>query len=112
MSEDFKYIEELGYEALAKEAPQIRERLLRFKKSLSRFFVARERVVDLMTVAAIAEEPLLLVGEPGTAKSELVTKFREALGVPQTDYFEYMLTRFTEPSEVLGPIDVALLREG
>ena len=63
-------------------------------------------------MAAVAQEPLLLVGDPGTAKSELVTKFREALGVPDSDYFEYMLTRFTEPSEVLGPIDIALLRDG
>ena len=105
-------IEDLDYESLAREAPAIRERIGRFRRSLSRFFVGRERVLDLMTVAAIAQEPLLLVGEPGTAKSELVTKFREALGVPDEDYFEYMLTRFTEPSEVLGPIDVALLREG
>ncbi len=112
MQDEHAYVDDLTFEALSQEAPRIRERLGRFRKSLSRFFVGRERVVDLMTVAAVAQEPLLLVGEPGTAKSELVTKFREALGVPDTDYFEYMLTRFTEPSEVLGPIDVALLREG
>ncbi len=34
------------------------------------------------------------------------------LGVPEEDYFEYMLTRFTEPSEVVGPIDINQLREG
>ncbi len=105
-------IEDLDLATLEREAPNLRERLNRFRKSLARFFVGRERVIDLMTVAAIAQEPLLLVGDPGTAKSELVTKFREALGVPDSDYFEYMLTRFTEPSEVLGPIDIALLREG
>lgn len=105
-------IEDLDLEALAAEAPAIRERLNRFRAALSRFFVNRQRVVDVMTVAAIAQEPLLLVGEPGTAKSELVTKFRDAMGVGDQDYFEYMLTRFTEPSEVLGPIDIALLREG
>ena len=105
-------VEDIDFETLEREAPAIRERLNRFRRSLARFFVGRERVIDLMTVAAIAQEPLLLVGEPGTAKSELVTKFREALGVPDSDYFEYMLTRFTEPSEVLGPIDIALLRDG
>jgi MoxR-like ATPase len=65
-----------------------------------------------MLVAAIAQEPLLLVGPPGTAKSDLVLKFKDALGLSDTDYFEYMLTRFTEPSEILGPIDIGLLREG
>ncbi|MBL9025602.1 MAG: AAA family ATPase [Myxococcales bacterium] len=107
-----KEVDEIDLETLEKEAPAIRERLNRFRRSVARFFVGRERVIDLMTVAAVAQEPLLLVGDPGTAKSELVTKFREALGVPDSDYFEYMLTRFTEPSEVLGPIDIALLRDG
>lgn len=105
-------VNDLDLETLEREAPAIRERLNRFRRALARFFVGRDRVVDLMTVAAVAQEPLLLVGEPGTAKSELVTKFREAVGVSDDDYFEYMLTRFTEPSEVLGPIDIALLREG
>ncbi len=65
-----------------------------------------------MTVCAIAQEPLLLVGPPGTAKSALVTTFRDHLGVSDEDYFEYMLTRFTEPSEVMGPIDVRAFRDG
>ena len=65
-----------------------------------------------MLVAAVAQEPLLLVGPPGTAKSDLVLKFKDALGLADEDYFEYMLTRFTEPSEIIGPIDISQLREG
>src|SRR5215467_2282176 len=65
-----------------------------------------------MCVAAVAQEPLLLVGPPGTAKSELVVKFKDALRIADGEYFEYLLTRFTEPSEVFGPIDVAELRAG
>ena len=53
-----------------------------------------------------------LVGPPGTAKSELVTKFCDALGMDQADYYEYMLTKFTEPSELLGPVDVSAMKEG
>src|SRR5436305_12538274 len=68
--------------------------------------------MSLLAVAAIAQEPLLLVGPPGTAKSDLVLKFKDALGLEEGDYFEYMLTRFTEPSEIIGPIDISLLREG
>ncbi|HHO51743.1 MAG TPA: AAA family ATPase, partial [Deltaproteobacteria bacterium] len=94
----------MSFEALASEAQAIRERLNRFRTSLSRFFVAKKEVIDLMTLCAVAQEPLLLVGPPGTAKSALVLKFREALGIPDEAYFEYMLTRFTEPSEVMGPI--------
>ncbi len=65
-----------------------------------------------MVTAAVAQEPLLLVGPPGTAKSDLILKFKDAIGIRDEDYFEYMLTRFTEPSEIIGPIDINQLREG
>lgn len=103
---------ELPLETLDKEISAIRDRIHRFRHALGRWFVGKQSLIDLMTVSAIAQEPLLLVGPPGTAKSDLVIKFKDALGLGETDYFEYMLTRFTEPSEVLGPIDINLLREG
>lgn len=104
--------EENSFEELQDEAEEIRKRLNRFRTSLGRFFVDKQHLIDLMVVAAVAQEPLLLVGPPGTAKSDLVLKFKDALGIPQEDYFEYMLTRFTEPSEIIGPIDINELRDG
>jgi MoxR-like ATPase len=104
--------EQWSYEELRDQAEDIRQRLHLFRQSLGQFFVQKQEIIDLMCVAAIAQEPLLLVGPPGTAKSDLVIKFKEALGVPDGEYFEYMLTRFTEPSEILGAIDIQELREG
>ena len=100
------------FDELAREAGTLRERINRFRAGLGRFFVAKQPLIDLMTVAAVAQEPLLLVGPPGTAKSDLVIKFKDALQIPDGEYFEYLLTRFTEPSEVFGPIDIAELRTG
>ena len=105
-------LDEPTFESLAAEAHDLRERINRFRLSLGRFFVDKQDVIDLMTVAAIAQEPLLLVGPPGTAKSDLVLKFRDAIQLPEGDYFEYTLTRFTEPSEVIGPIDIRELKQG
>jgi MoxR-like ATPase len=105
-------VQDLTLEALQKQSQGLRERLNRFRQALGRHFVDKQGLVDLMTVAAVAQEPLLLVGPPGTAKSDLVVKFKDALGLTQADYFEYLLTRFTEPSEVLGPIDINELRSG
>lgn len=105
-------IDNLTLDDLQDEAEDVRRRINNFRTSLGRFFVQKQELIDLMVVAAVAGEPLLLVGQPGTAKSDLVLKFRDALGVPDADYFEYMLTRFTEPSEIVGPIDINLLREG
>src|SRR5438128_10510717 len=72
-------------------------------------FVGRDEVVDLIALAIVAGEHLFLFGPPGTAKSALIRQF--ALAV-RGRYFEYMLTRFSEPNEIFGPIDIAQLREG
>ncbi len=97
---------------LQAEAEDLRRKINRLRTSLGRFFVQKQEIIDLMTVAAVAQEPLLLVGPPGTAKSDLVLKFKDAIGITESDYFEYMLTRFTEPSEIIGAIDIQELRDG
>src|SRR4029078_2270415 len=72
-------------------------------------FVGRDEVVELIALAALAGEHLFLHGPPGTAKSALIRQF--ALAV-QGRYFEYLLTRFSEPNELFGPIHLARRREG
>jgi MoxR-like ATPase len=72
-------------------------------------FVERGEVVDLIALALTAGEHLFLYGPPGTAKSALIRQF--ALAV-RGRYFEYMLTRFSEPNEIFGPVDIVRLREG
>jgi len=104
--------EQASFQDLQAEAEELRQRINRFRTSLGRFFVQKQEIIDLMVVAAVAQEPLLIVGPPGTAKSDLVLKFKDALGLDESDYFEYMLTRFTEPSEIIGAIDIKELREG
>jgi MoxR-like ATPase len=99
-------------EELEREIDDVRRRILQHRRDLSEFFVARDLEIELMSLSAAAQEPLLFVGPPGTAKSDLVIKFVEALGLRQEDYFEYMLTKFTEPSEILGPIDIDRLKAG
>lgn len=71
--------------------------------------VEREQLAELMVLAAIAREHLLIIGPPGTAKSAVVRRVAQALG---GRYFEYLLGRFTEPSELFGPVDLRKLREG
>jgi MoxR-like ATPase len=85
---------------------QLRREVLEPLKSR---FVERDEVIDLMALAVVAGEHLFLFGPPGTAKSALIRQF--ALLV-RGRYFEYMLTRFSEPNEIFGPIDIVRLREG
>ena len=71
--------------------------------------VDREALLELVALAAVAGEHVLIIGPPGTAKSEAVRRVSRALG---GSYFEYLLGRFTEPSELFGPVDLQKLREG
>ncbi|HEY9841440.1 MAG TPA: AAA family ATPase [Candidatus Obscuribacterales bacterium] len=88
------------------------ERIRSFYNTLCGHFLNRNEVLRLMITATVAQEPLLFVGRPGTAKSLLVSVFCQGLRLPQSEYFEYMLTKFTEPSEVMGPVDIVALKEG
>jgi MoxR-like ATPase len=72
-------------------------------------FVGRDEVIDLIALAVVAGEHLFLYGPPGTAKSALIRQFASAV---RGHYFEYLLTRFSEPNEIFGPIDLVRLREG
>ncbi len=75
----------------------------------ARGLVDRHVLVDLIALAAVAGEHLLVLGPPGPAKSQAVRRVARALG---GRYFEYLLGRFTEPSEIVGPIDLRRLRDG
>ncbi len=71
--------------------------------------VERDVVVELIALAAVSREHLLVIGPPGTAKSEAVRRTARALG---GTLFEYLLGRFTEPSEIFGPVDLKRLKDG
>ncbi len=93
-------------------SPEESRRAIRnFIERLSLEFVEREEALKLMAVAMAANEPMLFLGPPGTAKSEMIIKFCKGLGLGERDYFEYLITAFTEPSEILGPVDIKALRE-
>lgn len=78
-------------------------------RAVSRGLVEREALVETVALAAVAGEHVLVIGPSGTAKSEAVRRVARAAG---GRCFEYLLGRFTEPSEIFGPIDLRKLREG
>jgi MoxR-like ATPase len=71
--------------------------------------VERRPLVEAILLAAVAGEHVLVIGPPGTAKSEAARRVAIALG---GHYFEYLLGKFTEPSELFGPTDLRKLKEG
>ncbi len=72
-------------------------------------FIGRQQLAELIILAAIAKEHLLVIGPSGTAKSAVV---RRMARIMDGNYFEYLLGRFTEPSELFGTVNLKKLREG
>jgi MoxR-like ATPase len=77
--------------------------------SLDGAFLERGTQVRAALLALLAGQHVLLLGPPGTAKSLLA----RALCSCFTDatYFEYLLSRFTHPDELFGPVSIPGLKE-
>jgi MoxR-like ATPase len=78
-------------------------------REAGRGLVGRQALVETIALAAVAGEHVLVIGPPGTAKSEAARRFARAI---RGSYFEYLLGRFTEPGEIFGPVDFRKLKEG
>jgi MoxR-like ATPase len=87
----------------------LHERLRVLGGTLERQFLGKDEIIRLLLIAVVAGEHCVLLGPPGTAKSALIRSLAELM---QARYFEYLLTRFTEPNELFGPVDIAAFREG
>ncbi len=88
---------------------QLKPRLAALIETLSTGLVERATPVRLALLAALASEHILLVGAPGTAKSELARRLHRAFR--DAAYFERLLTRFSVPEELFGPLSIAALEQ-
>lgn len=86
-----------------------RDGLVRLLEVLEVGLVERTRVLRLSLLAALAGEHTLLIGPPGTAKSALARRIH--LAFSDARYFERLLTRFTVPEELFGPLSIRALEE-
>ena len=83
--------------------------LTTLRDGISAQLLGREREASILTLALIAREHVLLVGPPGTGKSQLCRAAAEHVAGAQ--YFERLLSPTTPPEAVWGPISISALRQ-
>ena len=84
-------------------ATQLDAKVQQLKQSLSGRFIEREMETVSLLAGLFSNEPVVLIGPPGTAKTKMIEELGKAVSAK---YFYYLLQPFTEPDELLGPIDI------
>jgi len=73
-------------------------------------YVERSETIEPLVAAVIARRHAVLIGPPGTAKSSLVRDLAAGLGGLR--FFSWLLTEFSVPEELFGPLDISALEQG
>ena len=87
----------------------LKNRITKIIETISEGMHEREEIMAVALLGALSGQNTFLFGPPGTAKS-LISR-RLACAFKEPNYFECLMNRFTEPSEVVGPVSVKALKE-
>lgn len=79
---------------------------------LNHDLVERDGALKTALLAVLAGENVVLIGPPGTGKSLLARRIAQGLGdgCDGLSYFEYLLTKFSTPEELFGPLSITALK--
>ncbi|PYE49293.1 AAA family ATPase [Paenibacillus barcinonensis] len=85
-------------------------KIKKIQNALSQQYAEREEVIEGLMVAMIARQHALLIGPPGTGKSAMVSDLTKR--ITGANYFQWLLTRFSTPEELFGPVSLKELEQG
>ncbi|WP_260858087.1 AAA family ATPase [Bacillus sp. FJAT-22090] len=80
------------------------------RQALNSNFFERENEVEGILVALLSRQHMLMIGPAGTAKSALSSELAKI--IQRTEYFQWLLTKFSTPEEVFGPLSLKELEQG
>lgn len=85
----------------------VKNTVTNIKQEFSGYFKERDAEINGSLLALLSGEHVLLLGPPGTAKTLLASKICET--IEGGNFFHYLLTRFSTPEEVFGPLSLKAL---
>lgn len=85
----------------------LKNTVINIKQEFSGYFKERDAEINGSLLALLSGEHVLLLGPPGTAKTLLASKICET--IEGGNFFHYLLTRFSTPEEVFGPLSLKAL---
>ncbi len=86
----------------------VNEQIKMLLSQMSEGIYEKEQIVAMALLSAVAGESIFLLGPPGTAKS-LVSR-RLKLAFKDAESFEYLMSRFSTPDDIFGPVSISLLK--
>lgn len=87
---------------------QVKEQITELLNSISEGIFEKEHILALSLLSAIAGESIFLLGPPGTGKSLIARRLKKIFW-PESS-FEYLMSRFSTPDEIFGPVSISKLK--
>ena len=86
-----------------------RKQIEELLKCISEGVYEKEHILSLSLLCCVAGESIFLLGPPGTAKSMVARRLKEVFSDARS--FEYLMSRFSTPDELFGPVSVSKLKD-
>ena len=87
----------------------MKEKISAVASEFNGYFIERSEEINCALLSVLSGEHILYLGPPGTAKSLLAKNVCDAVDGGQ--FYYYLLTRFTTPEEIYGPLSLKALQQ-